>query len=267
MSAETPVAAAAYWERRAREFAGRGRGLAAVCSYGMPAFYNGYIECCQRRALLPWLPRVPQGTTATALDVGCGVGRWSLELAGRGHEVTGIDLSPYMIERARTRAADSGAQCSFAVGDLVTLQLGRKFDLILCVTVLQHVLDPARARDAVARLADHLAPGGRLILLEAAPTRGATRCDTAVFRARTLDWYLEELHSAGLSVVARRGVDPAPFKTWLLPHYKRLPRPIAHGALALATALALPLDLTLSRRLERRSWHKVLIARHTRDLA
>jgi hypothetical protein len=34
----------AYWERRAQQFAARGRGLAAVCSYGMPWFYNRYIE-------------------------------------------------------------------------------------------------------------------------------------------------------------------------------------------------------------------------------
>ena len=91
------ASARAYWERRARQFAARGRGLAAVCSYGMPAFYNHSIEWAQRRALLPWLPRVAAGS-ATALDVGCGVGRWSQELARRGHEVLGIDLSLYCVD-------------------------------------------------------------------------------------------------------------------------------------------------------------------------
>jgi 2-polyprenyl-3-methyl-5-hydroxy-6-metoxy-1,4-benzoquinol methylase len=263
MTPESPVVAAAYWERRAREFASRDRGLAAVCSYGMPGFYNRYIEFCQRRALLPWLPRVAPGSGA-ALDVGCGIGRWSLELAARGHRVTGIDLSPYMIELARSRSAEQRAQCSFAVGDVASMELGRTFELILCVTVLQHILDPAPARAAIARLAAHLSPRGRLILLEAAPSRSTARCDTAVFRARTLDWYLEALAAAGLTVVARTGVDPTPFKTWLLPHYRRLPRSIGHLALGSATALALPLDWALGRRLSHWSWHQVLVVQHAR---
>jgi 2-polyprenyl-3-methyl-5-hydroxy-6-metoxy-1,4-benzoquinol methylase len=259
MTPESPVVAAAYWERRAREFASRDRGLAAVCSYGMPGFYNRYIEICQRRALLRWLPRAAPGTSST-LDVGCGVGRWSLELAARGHRVTGVDLSPYMIELARARSAKAGAQCSFAVADLGSLELGRTFDAIVCVTVLQHILDPELARAAIGRLATHLSPRGRLILLEAAPAQRTARCDTAVFRARPLGWYLEALEAAGLSVLARGGVDPMPFKTWLLPHYRRLPRAVGNLALGLTTAVTLPIDWALGPWLTRWSWHQVIVA-------
>jgi 2-polyprenyl-3-methyl-5-hydroxy-6-metoxy-1,4-benzoquinol methylase len=257
------ASAPAYWESRARRFATRGRGLAAVCSYGMPAFYNHSIEIGQRRALLPWLPRVEAGSS-TALDVGCGVGRWSQELARRGHHVLGLDLSPTMIEQARRQAAGWGTRCSFALGDVTTLDLGRTFDFIVCVTVLQHVLNPAEARGAVARLASHLAPGGTLVLLEAAPTRLTGRCDTAVFRARTVAWYREALQAAGLSVCAQAGVDPMPFKIWLLPHYRRLPPLLARVALAMATTLAFPLDWALRRWLTGLSWHKVIIARRAR---
>ena len=38
----------AYWEERARRFAAEGAGLAAVCSYGMPEFYNRVIDLEQR---------------------------------------------------------------------------------------------------------------------------------------------------------------------------------------------------------------------------
>lgn len=258
MTAESPLVAATYWERRAREFAARDRGLPAVCSYGMPGFYNRYIQICQRRALLPLLPASSAGA---ALDVGCGVGRWSLELATRGLEVTGVDLSPYMIELARARAREAGVQASFAVGDVVSMSLGRKFDLIVCVTVLQHILDPALARMAIQRLAAHLSVDGQLILLEAAPPARTTRCDTAVFRARPLDWYVEELRAVGLSVVAQRGVDPMPFKAWFMPHYKRLPPAVGNLALGLTTALTLPLDWALGGCLRRWSWHQVLVAR------
>ena len=83
-----------YWEDRARRFASQGAGLAAVCAYGMPEFYNKMIHCCQHLALAPWLNIAP-GTRV--LDVGCGVGRWSSLLAARGAIVTGMDLSPTMI--------------------------------------------------------------------------------------------------------------------------------------------------------------------------
>jgi SAM-dependent methyltransferase len=48
--------------------------------------------------------------SATLLDAGCGGGRWALELARRGHSVTGIDRDPARIVRARNRALASGLQ-------------------------------------------------------------------------------------------------------------------------------------------------------------
>src|SRR5262249_36982230 len=123
-------AALEYWEGRARRFAAEGAGLAAVCSFGMPLFYNRAIDLCQRLALGRWL-RVRPGTRV--LDVGCGVGRWSRHLAARGASVTGIDLSPTMITEARrrTRAAPQlRGECRFLVQDLAHLEAGEKFDLI-----------------------------------------------------------------------------------------------------------------------------------------
>jgi 2-polyprenyl-3-methyl-5-hydroxy-6-metoxy-1,4-benzoquinol methylase len=259
------VEAVSYWERRARQFAGQGTGLAAVCSYGMPGFYNRAIALTQRHALAPWLRglasdpgRLPRGT---ALDLGCGVGRWSLQLAHSGYRVTGVDVSSCMIEHARARAAAVAADCEFAVANAVDLDLGRRFDLILCVTVLQHILDPRAARQAIARLETHLAPGGTLVLLEAAPSKPYGRCDSAVFTARPIAWYLRALRAAGLRVIVTRGVDPTPLKTWLLPHYCRLPRLIRLSALALATAVSLPLDLALAPLAAGLSWHKLIVAR------
>src|ERR1700759_4021444 len=120
----------AYWEDRAQRFAGEGAGLAAVGACGMPEFYNQPIHLEQRLALRPWL-NVKPGTRV--LDVGCGVGRWSRLLAAKGAQVTGVDLSPTMVQQAQSRAAAEGVadRCQFRVQDLSRLDVGGPFDIVL----------------------------------------------------------------------------------------------------------------------------------------
>jgi SAM-dependent methyltransferase len=247
-----------YWEDRARRFSGEGAGLAAVCAYGMPAFYNRAIDLEQRLALAPWL-KVRAGTRV--LDVGCGVGRWSRLLAARGAAVTGVDLSPTMIAQARSRAVADGVadRCDFRVQDLSRLDLEGKYDLVLGVTVLQHILDPGALRAALAAMTAHLARGGRMILLEAAPAASVDRCDSTVFTARHRDLYLNLFRECGLGVQAITGVDPAPFRTQLLPYVRRLRRGVSLGLLGLVTALSLPIDALFGRRAVARSWHAVFV--------
>jgi SAM-dependent methyltransferase len=247
-----------YWEDRARLFAAEGEGLAAVCSYGMPAFYNKAIDICQSRALRPWL-RAVQGSRV--LDVGCGVGRWSRRLARRGAQVTGIDLSPTMIAEAKRRAGEEGVseRCRFLTQDLAALDAADRYDLVIGVTVLQHILDPVALEEAVRRMVEHLAPGGRMVLLEAAPVRAASHCNTSIFRARQRNEYLELFAACGLDVRAITGVDPAPFRYKLLPHLRRLPRQLAMAATTAVTALSLPIDALFGRYAAGRSWHAVFV--------
>lgn len=247
-----------YWEQRACRFASRGDGLAAVCSYGMPGFYNRVIDWCQYLALRKWL-RICPG--ARVLDIGCGIGRWSCRLAARGASVTGIDLSPTMIGEARRRAAARGVgtRCEFLAQDLAALEVAGRFDLILGVTVLQHIIEPARLEAGVQRLAARLAADGTLILLEAAPERAVTRCDSPTFRARRRDQYRRLFAACGLTVQAIIGVDPAPFKCWLLPYLPKMPRLLRTPALAAVTLLSLPLDLPFGRAAVGHSWHAAFV--------
>jgi SAM-dependent methyltransferase len=247
-----------YWEDRAQRFAGDRAGLAAVCAYGMPEFYNRAIHLEQWLALGPWL-KVKPGTRV--LDVGCGIGRWSRLLAARGADVMGVDLSPTMVEQARQRAVSDGVadRCRFRVQDLSNLNVGERFDLVLGVTVLQHILDPHAMRRALEAMTAHLAPGGRMILLEAAPTAIAKHCDSTVFTARHRDVYLNMIRDCGLELRALTGVDPAPFRTRLLPYVRKLPGKMSLLLLALATGLSLPIDVLFGRRAVKRSWHAVFV--------
>jgi SAM-dependent methyltransferase len=87
----------------------------------------------------------------TLLDVACGTGR-HLELLAPHYRVEGIDLDPAMVELARGRGLPARQ------GDLLTLELGRRFDVVTCLfSSIGYVPD---LRRAVAALAAHVAPGG-----------------------------------------------------------------------------------------------------------
>ena len=97
---------------------------------------------------------------ARILDAGCGSGRVGGYLARAGHTVTGVDLDPHLVEVAR---ADHPA-ARWEVGDLARLQLPERFDLIVCAGNVLTFLAASERRPALARLAAHLADGGRLVV-------------------------------------------------------------------------------------------------------
>ena len=95
-----------------------------------------------------------------ALDVGCGAGLLAEPLARLGAEVTGVDAAEENIAVAREHAAGSGLAIDYRSGELGALGLGQ-FDLVTAMEVLEHVADKPLF---LAELAQHLAPGGLLVL-------------------------------------------------------------------------------------------------------
>jgi 2-polyprenyl-3-methyl-5-hydroxy-6-metoxy-1,4-benzoquinol methylase len=65
------------------------------------------------------------------LDIGCGTGRHSLELARRGYRLTGIDLSNSMLDRAREQARSQNLRIDFHVQDARKLSFANEFDLAI----------------------------------------------------------------------------------------------------------------------------------------
>jgi len=110
--------------------------------------------------LKSWLPY----THATILDIGCGTGSLSVVLAGLGHKVTGIDLSPSMISIAQAKAAKQTYEITFHVMDAAFPQLPYKqFDVILCRHLLWALPEP---QDVLQRWSELLKQEGRLVLIE-----------------------------------------------------------------------------------------------------
>ncbi|MGD8689412.1 MAG: class I SAM-dependent methyltransferase, partial [Gammaproteobacteria bacterium] len=74
-----------------------------------------------------------------ALDLGCGTGFWSVRLARRGWEVTGVDIVPKALRTARKRAEDAGVDVQLVEGSITALTstgVGSGYRLILDFGVL-----------------------------------------------------------------------------------------------------------------------------------
>ncbi len=67
------------------------------------------------------------------LDIGCGTGRHAIELASRGYQVTGIDLSAAQIKRARLNAEQAGVDVKFIEADARRLEFKQEFDLVTMI--------------------------------------------------------------------------------------------------------------------------------------
>ena len=86
------------------------------------------------------------------LDVGVGNGNAAIEAARRGANVTGIDLTPAQIERARSRCADEGVEVELRVGNAEQLDVpDASFDVVLSVMGVIFAPDHARAIAEMAR--------------------------------------------------------------------------------------------------------------------
>jgi SAM-dependent methyltransferase len=92
------------------------------------------------------------------LDVACGTGRSFLPLVERGYEAIGCDISPAMVERARTAA---GEAAEVFVADMRTLGAVGEFDLLTCLDdSVNYLLTDAELRGAFAGFRANLAPDG-----------------------------------------------------------------------------------------------------------
>jgi len=107
---------------------------------------------------------------ARVLEVGCGPGRVSIRLARQyGLDVTGLDLDPAMIERARANADRAGDERrpSFLVGDVASLPFpDRSFDLVVSTLSMHHWADPAAGLAEIGRV---LRSGARALVWDFRP--------------------------------------------------------------------------------------------------
>jgi SAM-dependent methyltransferase len=131
------------------------------------------------------LGQLPPGR-CRVLDIGCGTGALARRLATGGARVTGIDLSPRMIDVARVRTTD-GLGIEYRVGDFMTWQ-PRGFDAAIAIASLHHL----PLADALTRMADAVVPGGLVLVGDLFTARGFLRLPY-----NALSWLRRRLRPAG----------------------------------------------------------------------
>jgi ubiquinone/menaquinone biosynthesis C-methylase UbiE len=107
---------------------------------------------------------LPPEEPRQVLDIGTGTGFIALLMATMGHRVIGLDLSPGMIEVARTKAEGAGLSVDFRVGEAESLPFADgSYDVVICRHVLWTLTEPVRAVREWARVTR---PGGRVIAID-----------------------------------------------------------------------------------------------------
>ena len=219
-----------FWDNRARVLGDLGD------SYSNRVYHN-YED------RIRWLKSVSllgELSGQKIFDVGCGTGRWSIRLAAMGSTVIGLDISSEMIGRAVERARLANiVNARFIngriddVGLVDDLGFREEFNLVLSITVLQHIVRDELLEVAVRNIERCLTSGGRALVVECASdtTRDYHGRDMGIEHMRVRsrrDWTeifrrngLELMKLSGVSFLGRRFM-PIASKFGRVPFYKKV---------------------------------------------
>jgi 2-polyprenyl-3-methyl-5-hydroxy-6-metoxy-1,4-benzoquinol methylase len=119
----------------------------------------------------PLIEQWAQTLGGPLLDLACGTGRVAIPLAEQGYQVTGVDITPEMIGRARQKAAARGVSVDWVVADARAFQLGKRFSFIfMLANAFQFFLTRQDHEALLARAREHVQPDGCFLFETRNPT-------------------------------------------------------------------------------------------------
>ncbi len=192
----------------------------AFAGTDLDAFTRGKTEALLRLVR----ERLGDPAAVRALDVGCGSGETDLHLAPELGELYGVDVSPEIVETARSR--NPGVGYSVYDGERLPYD-DDAFDLAFAICVVHHV-PPPRWQPFVLELARVVRPGGLVTVIEHNPFNPLTRL--AVARCAFDDDAVLLRASTARRLLAGAGVEPLPTRYILFdPFQQPRLRPVEHG--------------------------------------
>jgi len=109
------------------------------------------------------LTKPPQG--ACVLDLGCGIGRHTLEFARRGFRVTGVDRTASYLQQAMERTKAEGLEIEWLQADMREFRRDASFDLAVnLLTSFGYFEDPAEDRRVAENVLASLTPAGNFVI-------------------------------------------------------------------------------------------------------
>jgi SAM-dependent methyltransferase len=112
----------------------------------------------------PFLDEWAQSRGGPFLDLACGTGRMALRLAGQGYQVTGVDVVPEMIARARLKAMERALSVEWVVADGRHFQLHKQFPAVyMLMNAFQFFLTRQDQEAMLMCVREHLQPDGEFL--------------------------------------------------------------------------------------------------------
>lgn len=127
-----------------------------LIEYADPELYDDENRLFEPAGL--FFRRVIQEVGQPVLDLACGTGRLTIPLAQEGFAITGLDIVPGMLDRAREKAGDLPIR--WVEADARTFQLEQRFMVIFACGFFQHLLERSYQEAVLRSVRSHLAPGG-----------------------------------------------------------------------------------------------------------
>ena len=160
---------------------------------------KGYADLRERRAWQNHFASVLGNKPLNILDVGCGPGIISMQLADLGHHVTSVDISDRMVEFAKENASANNLDIDIRRGDAMELPFeDSSFDAVVSGYMLWTVPDPEKVVSEWFRV---LKPGCRLMYTDGDwfndPKSTKFRNSVSGFFSRRDRRHLEEVHESG----------------------------------------------------------------------
>ncbi|MFW5709483.1 MAG: class I SAM-dependent methyltransferase [Chloroflexota bacterium] len=129
------------------------------------------LECDNFDADIPVIEQWVALSGGPLLDLACGTGRMAIHLAARGYTVTGVDIVPAMIERARHKADARSVSVEWIVSDARAFHLGKQFPFVFMLMNAFQFLHTRKDHEAMlACVREHLTPDGYFLFETRNPT-------------------------------------------------------------------------------------------------